>query len=195
MNIECKTLHERRLKRSELDSSKEDHQTIRPRSKTRAAYYPSITAARVVQVNPMAIPIHGVWPNDPSLRTWWVLVPRAPPRLFNRMNRVDGSAGTFVAITSAASAASAMGSGSVFASIATCASWLSSSVDLDPDCSAGSGVGGVTFGRDGVALRADGTCCASAANAAGRKARRMLESFIALAGGRGSWKIRFGDTG
>lgn len=107
------------------------------------------------------------------------------------MNRVDGSAGTFVAITSAASA---MESGSVFASITTCASWLSSCVNFESDCSAGSGVGGVTFGRDGVALSADGFCCASAANAAGRKARRMLESFIALASGRGSWKIRFGDT-
>lgn len=32
--------------------------------------YPSITAARAVQVNPIAIPIHGVWPREPSLRAW-----------------------------------------------------------------------------------------------------------------------------
>lgn len=34
----------------------------------RGLYYPSVTAARAVQVNPMAIPTHGDWPSVPSLR-------------------------------------------------------------------------------------------------------------------------------
>lgn len=29
-----------------------------------------MTAARAVQVRPIAIPIHGVWPSEPSLRAW-----------------------------------------------------------------------------------------------------------------------------
>lgn len=33
-------------------------------------YHPSITAARAVKVSPIAMPIHGVWPRDPSLRAW-----------------------------------------------------------------------------------------------------------------------------
>lgn len=35
-----------------------------------ATYHPSITAASAVKVNPIAMPIHGVWPREPSLRAW-----------------------------------------------------------------------------------------------------------------------------
>jgi hypothetical protein len=140
------------------------------RNPKRNAGYPSITAARVVHVNPMAIPIHGVWPSVPSLRTWCVLVAPRDPRDLNRTDPIDDSPGTLVATA-------VSGSSWGVCAFATWACWRPSwSLSFPPcNCRAGSGVGGVAFGSDGVASTAG-----VAVTATGRRKRRVLESFIAV---------------
>lgn len=126
----------------------------------RGASHPSITAASAVQVNPMAIPIHGVWPSVPSLRARSDFVtpgdaasarsPRFPREGSSVVGR--GSSAATVTVTSAGCTA------------AGC-TWRASTGKANP-CSRGDGIwtsgngaGGVVFGTEGLGATAGGICC------------------------------------
>lgn len=133
--------------------------------------HPSITAARAVHVNPMAIPIHGVWPSVPSLRTCSALVAPDDP--------IDSSPGRLVSIA-------ASGPGCSACTLSICARWRPSClISLPTACNTGSGVGGVASGSDGVAAT-DVSSGAGAGDAIGSRRRRVLGIFIAIE--RGSRK-------
>lgn len=62
------------------------------RNRNRGFSHPSITAAKAVQVNPIAIPIQGVCPSVPSLRALSDLVD--PDDASNERSSIDPWAGS-----------------------------------------------------------------------------------------------------
>jgi hypothetical protein len=129
--------------------------------------YPSITAARAVQVNPMAIPIHGVCPSVPSLRfvsSAVVLRVRRERLLLLRRG---------IGIVSGLVCVSATGRRSSWsASEGICAS--SSAIV----CTSGTGTVGDVFGTDGLCVKL-WTRSACTIAIVGARQRRIVEGFIA----------------
>jgi hypothetical protein len=139
----------------------------RIRSRTRD--YPSITAAMVVQVSPMAIPIHGVCPSVPSLR------------LVNSVDdlRVRSERAVLLrrgmAIVSGFACVSATCRWSI-----CCASDCICDTSSGVVCTSDKGLDGEPFCSDGLGATACGTGSAATRAAVGARQKRSVEGFIVI---------------